>query len=69
MSGNEFTVAGEYERLRSQFVILKNDEGFSDWKSQVVMSNEDCGIAECDTFKTVYHLSAAAMLTRLEGMR
>lgn len=49
----------EYERLRSQSVILENDEEFSNWKSQIVMSDEDCGIAECDTFKTVYHFGAS----------
>ncbi|AGB49538.1 ORF6N domain-containing protein [Methanomethylovorans hollandica DSM 15978] len=43
---------GEYERLRSQIVILENDEEFSNWKSQIVMSDEDHGIAKCDTFKT-----------------
>ena len=49
----------EYECLRSQFVILENADDFSNWKSQIVISGEDHGIAKCDTFKTIYHFGTS----------
>jgi len=52
MTRNELMVDGEYEILRSQIATLENADDFSNWKSQIVMSDEDCGIAICDTFRT-----------------
>lgn len=51
MTGNELMVAREHERLRSQIVILENDKEFPNRKSQIMISDEDCGIANCDIFK------------------
>ena len=53
MSGDDLMVTGEYEFLRSQIATLENDEDFSNWESHIVMSDEDCGIAKCDTFKAI----------------
>ena len=59
MTKNELMVVGEYERLRSQIATLENDEEFPNRKSQIVMPDEDCGIAKFDTFKTVYHFGTS----------